>query len=134
MKYGLLVYQYLYAFHKYTDGSKRFHVITHPWNDVEVYPFAPPLKIEDGVGQTMDQWPQTCLFKIVEWNENETVPSGETTPEDAITQARNMWNESEANQIPEEFQLIFTQEEAGDIRQIFVNLRQALGAEPEIEI
>lgn len=107
-KYAVLVYQYL------STHQSDFSVISEPWDNVQVWPNALPVKITDGSGQVQYQWPVTTMFKIVEgqeWGQSQT---------DAIDAAAAMWNESYPDrQIPDTLQLIFTESEAGGISGIF---------------
>jgi len=114
-KYGLLVYNYLSV---YQDA---FEIISLPWDAVEVWPFTGPIAITDKSGQSQYQWPSTTFFKVVEdseWGEDQ---------DNAITGAVALWNAANpTKQIPNTLQLVFTQEEAGNIHNIFETERQRL--------
>lgn len=114
-KYGLLVYQYL------VNHQSKFDVISLPWDAVEVWPCANPIPITDKQGQTQYQWPLTVMFKVVEdddWGAEQ---------DSAINQAVSAWNVvNPTRQIPTELQLVFIEEEAGDIHQLFEDERNRL--------
>ena len=116
-KYGILVYEYI------SQYQGDFDVISLPWDAVQVWPTADPIKVTDKNGQVQYQWPLTVFFKIVEdadWG---------TDQDDAINQAVTDWNANpdHANrQIPGSLQLIYTYEEAPTIPQVFEDERQRL--------
>lgn len=116
-KYALLVYKYL-AYH-----AHKFDYVTVPDDAIEFWPTSSPVQITDAQGQVQYQWPDTIFFKIVEH-----MDFGETQ-EAAVAAAVAAWNADPANasrQIPEGFQLVFTEAEALGIKAIFEAERQRL--------
>lgn len=115
-RYGLLLYDSM-VFHQHV-----FDVISIPWNFVEIWPTAPPIEITDKDGQVQYQWPKTVFFKIVEdlnWGVDQDA---------AINGSVTEWNANHGDdrQVPATLQLVYTEEEAKGIYQIFEDERQRL--------
>lgn len=114
-KYGLLVFDYISIY------QDVFDIISVPWDNVMIWPTESPIKVTDKEGQVQYQWTKNVFFKIVEDH------SWGTDQNNAVNTAVSEWNTNNpSNSIPEGFKVVFTENEAKNIPNIFEEERQRL--------
>ena len=83
-----------------------FDVITEPWDEVEKLPTSPPIEKEDGSGQKSKMFLGNVFLKVCE------APGLTNKITEVVENCRTVWNNTNpTNQIPKDFQLIYTKDE-----------------------